>query len=56
MPIVRLVKSRFGATPKQRRTLQAMGLRKIRQEKELPDNAAVKGMIEKVKHMIEVVE
>lgn len=53
---VRLVRSMIGATPKQRRTLTAMGLRKIRQVKELPDNPAVQGMIRTVDHMVEVVE
>lgn len=53
---VRLVRSKIGATPLQRKTLAAMGLRKIRQVKELPDNPAVKGMIRAVEHMVEVVE
>jgi large subunit ribosomal protein L30 len=51
-----LVRSKIGATPKQRKTLAAMGLRKIRQVKELPDNPAVQGMINAVDHMVEVVK
>jgi large subunit ribosomal protein L30 len=53
---VMLVRSKIGATPKQRKTLAAMGLRKIRQVKELPDNPAVQGMINAVDHMVEVVK
>ena len=51
---VRLVRSRIGCTPVQRKTLAALGLRKIRMEKEFPDNPAVRGMIERVKHLVEV--
>jgi large subunit ribosomal protein L30 len=51
---VKLVKSKIGCTPAQRKTLTALGLRKIRQENELPDNLAVKGMIAKVQHLVEV--
>lgn len=53
---VRLVRSSIGCTPKQRATLEAMGLRKIRQERTYSENASVTGMIEKVKHLVEVVE
>lgn len=53
---VRLVKSVIGCTPKQRATVRALGLRKIRQEKELPKNDAVLGMVERVNHLVEVVE
>lgn len=51
---IKLVKSKIGCNPKQRATLEALGLRKIRQEKTLPDNPAVRGMIFKVSHLIEV--
>lgn len=53
---VRLVRSVIGCSPAQRKTVQALGLRKIRQEKELPKNDAVLGMIYKVNHLVEVVE
>lgn len=52
---VRLVKSKIGCTPAQRATLKALGLRKIRQEKSYEDNPAVQGMINSVKHLVEVV-
>lgn len=53
---VKLVRSPIGCSPNQRRTLEAMGLRKIRMEKEFKDSPAVRGMIEKVKHLVEVVK
>lgn len=52
---IKLVRSPIGCSPNQRKTLDAMGLRKIRAEKEFKDSPAVRGMIEKVKHMVEVV-
>lgn len=53
---VTLIKSRIGCTPKQKQTLDALGLRKIRQVRELPDNGATRGMIERVVHLVEVTE
>jgi len=53
---IKLVRSKIGCTPKQRKTLAAMGLRKIRQVKELPKNNAVLGMVRAVEHLVEVVE
>jgi large subunit ribosomal protein L30 len=40
----------------QRQTLIGLGLNKIGRVKELPDTPATRGMIHKVKHMVEVVE
>jgi large subunit ribosomal protein L30 len=51
---VRLVKSKIGCNPKQRATLEALGLKRIRQEKTLPDTPTVRGMIFKVSHLVEV--
>ncbi|MBQ3060869.1 MAG: 50S ribosomal protein L30 [Lachnospiraceae bacterium] len=53
---ITLVKSTIGAVPKNRKTVEALGLRKIRQTVEMPDNAAVRGMIHQVKHLVEVEE
>ncbi len=53
---VTLVKSPIGAVPKNKATVEALGLRKINQTKEYPDNAAVRGMIAKVKHLVKVEE
>ncbi|WP_029894010.1 50S ribosomal protein L30 [Desulfohalovibrio reitneri] len=51
-----LKKSLIGSTPKQRKIVKSLGLRKIRQVKELPDNDAVRGMVKKVAHLVEVSE
>ena len=53
---ITLVKSTIGAVPKNRKTVEALGLKKIRQTVEMPDNAAVRGMIHQVKHLVEVEE
>ena len=42
---VTLVKSPIGAVPKQRKTVEALGLSKLHKTVELPDNDAVRGMI-----------
>ncbi len=51
---VKLLRSRIGCSPKQRGTLEALGLKKIRQEKTFEANDTIKGMIEKVRHLVEV--
>ena len=53
---VTLVKSTIGAIPKHRNTVEALGLRKIRQEVVLPNNDAVKGMVWHVRHLVKVEE
>lgn len=53
---IKLVRSWIGCSPNQRKTLDALGLRKIRMEKEFNDTPALRGMIEKVKHLVEVSE
>ncbi|HPX90607.1 MAG TPA: 50S ribosomal protein L30 [Spirochaetota bacterium] len=46
----------MGTKPKQRDTLRALGLRKINATREHADNAVIRGMIDKVKHLVEVTE
>lgn len=41
---------------KQRRTLIGLGLNKINRVRELEDTPAIRGMISKVSHLVEVVE
>ncbi len=53
---VTLVKSPIGAVPKHRATLLAMGLKKLNKTVVLPDNAATKGQIQQVKHLVKVEE
>jgi large subunit ribosomal protein L30 len=40
----------------QRQTLIGLGLNKMRRRREVPDNPAVRGMINKVKHLVRVIE
>ncbi|MEO0095653.1 MAG: 50S ribosomal protein L30 [candidate division WOR-3 bacterium] len=51
-----LKKSPIDKCKKHKLTLKALGLRRIGQSVILPDNKAVRGMIEKIAYMIEVVE
>lgn len=53
---ITLVKSPIGAIPKQRATVEALGLKKLQKTVELPDNAAVRGMIQNVRHLVIVEE
>ena len=48
------VKSQIGRKYDQDRTLKALGLGKIGKTKEVTDNESVRGMIFKVKHLVEV--
>lgn len=53
---IKLNRSLIGRLPKQKKTIEALGLKKIGQVVELPDNPQTRGMIEVVKHMVEVSE
>ena len=53
---ITLVKSTIGAVPKNRKTVEALGLRKLNKTVEMPDNAAVRGMIQQVSHLVKVEE
>jgi len=53
---ITLVKSPIGAVPKHRATVQAMGLRKLNKTIVLPDNAATRGQIQQIRHLIKVEE
>ena len=53
---VKLVRSKIGCNPKQRRILEALGLRRMHMVKSFKDTAAIRGMVIQVQHMIEVVE
>ena len=53
---VKLIKSRIGCKPAQVKTLDAMGLRKISQVKSFEDTPVIRGMINKVIHLVEVVD
>ena len=53
---ITLVKSPIGAVPKHKATVEALGLRKLNKTVEMPDNAAIRGMIWHVKHLVKVEE
>ena len=49
---ITLVKSTIGAV----KTVEALGLKKVNKTVEMPDNAAVRGMIQQVRHLVKVEE
>ena len=49
---ITLVKSPIGAIPKQKATVAALGLNKTGKTVEQPDNAAIRGMIQNVRHLV----
>ncbi|MBO7051230.1 MAG: 50S ribosomal protein L30 [Prevotella sp.] len=53
---VKQIRSRIGASADQKRTLLALGLRKISQVVEVEDTPSIRGMIRKVHHLTTVVE
>ena len=53
---VTLRRSLIGEKPKTRATIESLGLRKIRQTVEHPDTPTVRGMLHKVRHLIDVEE
>ena len=46
--------SRIGSSAQQKKNLDALGLRKINQTVEHNDSAIIRGMLEKVKHLVKV--
>jgi large subunit ribosomal protein L30 len=53
---VTLLKSPIGFDRKQAAVVRGLGLRRIRHTVELKDTAATRGMIHKVRHLLEVSE
>jgi large subunit ribosomal protein L30 len=53
---VRQVRSGIGCTINMRETLKALGLGKIDRVAERPDNAATRGMVKSIPHLVEIVE
>ena len=53
---ITLVKSPIGAIPKQKATVEALGLKKVNKTVEMPDNKATRGMIQNVRHLVKVEE
>ena len=53
---IRLKRSPIGCPEKHKRVVRGLGFRKLQQVVERPDNAATRGMIRKISHLVEVVE
>ena len=51
-----MVKSTIGAIPKHKATVAALGLKKLGKSNELPDNPAIRGMVQQVRHLVKVEE
>ena len=53
---ITLVKSTIGAIPKHKKTIAALGLRKLNSSVVQKDNEAIRGMLHHVKHLVKVEE
>lgn len=53
---ITLVKSTIGAIPKHKKTVQALGLKKLHSSVIRQNNAATLGMVNQVKHLVKVEE
>ncbi len=50
------VRSVIGVSPDQKATVRALGLKRIRHSVEQEDSAVVRGMVFKVKHLVDIEE
>lgn len=53
---ITLTKSTIGASPKQRKVVEALGLRKMHHSVELADTPQTRGAVAKVSHLVTVEE
>ena len=53
---IKQIKSKIGAPADQKRTLEALGLRKISKVVEKEDTPSLRGMIRKVHHLVTVID
>ena len=53
---VKLVRSRIGSTPAQRKLLDSLGLKRREQVKSFKDTPAIRGIIAKVSHLVALVD
>ena len=54
--IVKQIGSPIRRTAKQRQTLVGLGLNKMHKTRELEDTPSVRGMVNKIPHLVEIVE
>lgn len=52
---IKLARSRIGATPHQRKMLDALGLRKTNSIKSFKDTPAIRGIVRKIPHLVAIV-
>ena len=53
---IKQIKSRIGAPKGQKKTLDALGLRKMNRVVEHEENPSILGMVEKVRHLVTIVK
>ncbi len=53
---IKQIRSSIGCLPKQRATLRALGLRKISHVVDKDDRPEIRGMVHRVRHLVEVEE
>jgi large subunit ribosomal protein L30 len=53
---IKLVRSSIGAPAKLKKVVKGLGLRRIDQVVERPDDEAIRGMVAKIPHLVEIVE
>lgn len=53
---IKQIRSRIGSPKDQKRTLDALGLRKINQIVEHEETPSILGMVNKVKHLVSIIE
>jgi large subunit ribosomal protein L30 len=53
---IKWVRSWIGCTEKQRAVVRGLGLRRLHHVVERPDTPAVRGMVKKIPHLVEIVE
>ncbi len=51
---IKLVRSQIGYDQSQRRTVKALGLKRLQQEVEHEDTPTIRGMVHKVRHLVNV--
>ncbi len=50
------IKSKIGSTVRQKRTLEALGIRKMHQTVEHENTPVIQGMVTKVRHLVKIEE
>jgi len=53
---ITLVRSPIGYSKRQKRTVEALGLRRLHQSVLKPDNPAIRGMVRTISHLVTVEE